>query len=176
MNGLGQPAVQESAAELRARLELVEACEPIWQAHQDAKAAAKEAAVSGDAVAYRAAVEAKNDAAVRLNGTRQWLRREARIAKLKANIPQLQQRLAGQILNEHGQEDAELRAELAERLDGWQAELVELEEVAAPLREALGALPTPVADVVVEDGGASVDVPSPAAMRARVRTGKTGGN
>ncbi|GHH67647.1 hypothetical protein GCM10017673_14990 [Streptosporangium violaceochromogenes] len=171
MNGLELPQPPRPIAELRAELALAEACEPIWQAHQDAKAAYAEALESGDLAAIRAAGRAKNAAAIRLNETRAWLRREARIARLTAEIPNVENRLAGPVVDRQGRESAELRAELEELLAAMRAELEELSELAAPLRELFGAQPGPDLPVVVEDGSASADG-VPVTVRARARTGK----
>ncbi|MEV4245223.1 hypothetical protein AB0J63_17630 [Streptosporangium canum] len=174
MNGLGLPKPSPSIAQLRADLAMAEACEPIWQAHQDAKAAHADAVESGDLAAIRETSRAKNDAAVRLNDTREWLRRERRITKLTAEVPALEARLAGPILDTAGREDAELRAELVAQLADLRQELPELESKAAPLRELFGSVPAAPIGVVVEDGSTSADG-LPAMAQARVRTGKTGG-
>ena len=174
MNGLGLPPAPTPFAQRRAEQAMDAACEPIWQAHQDAKQVLADAVESGDLVAMREASAAKNTAAIRLNDTRTWLRREKRIAKLQAEIPALEMRLAGPILDAAGREDAELRAELAACLATFREELPALEAEAQPLRDLFGAMPAEPIGVVVEDGSASADG-LPVTVRARARTGKTGG-
>lgn len=139
MNGLGLPAAEPTIAELRAQLAVATACEPISIELQEAKAAYRDALDDGNPKTVAAAKERKSVAADHINETRTWLRREARIGRLLAEIPQLEARLAGQVLDEHGGEDVELRAQLEAQLAAMREELPLLEEEAAPLRELFAA-------------------------------------
>lgn len=142
MNGLGLPAAEPTVAELRDRLALAEACEPIQQENSDAKQAYRDALATGDPAVVAAAKQRKQAAADRINETRTWLRGEARIAYLTGYLarPESQNR-----------PDVELRHAMRKELEG-------LEVLVAPFREAFGA--AQAAAVVVEDGSASVSTPA----------------
>ena len=170
MNGLGLPTSQPTLAELREQLAMAEACEPIKQELQEAKAAYREALDSSDQDAIAVAKQRKQAAAHHINETRTWLRREARIGRLLAMIPELQTRLAGPILDEHGRDDQQLRAEVEEALAAMKAELPALEAEAAPLRELFGAAGPPI---VVEDPDVTaVDMPVVKAEARAMKGGK----
>ncbi|MEV0586315.1 hypothetical protein [Nonomuraea sp. NPDC050310] len=168
-NGFELQTAQPSVRELREQLAMAEALEPIELELQAAKQAYRDALEDGDPQTIAAAKQRKQDAANHINETRTWLRRERRIAKLLTQIPALEERLAGQILDDDGREDADLRAQLQARLAGMREELPVLEAEAAPLRELFGT-PQP-SPVVVEDGSADVDAPAVTAT-AKARTGK----
>ncbi|NRQ35978.1 hypothetical protein HII36_29710 [Nonomuraea sp. NN258] len=168
MNGLGLPAAQPSVAELEAQLAMARALEPIQRELADAKRAYRDALDGGDQAVIEAAKERKRKAAHDANETRTWLRREARIAKLRQQLPALVERLAGRILDPDGREDVELRAELQERADGMRQELEALEGEAVPLRELFAAAGPPV--IVETPSVTEVELPT-ATVRARAQKG-----
>ncbi|WP_326637264.1 hypothetical protein OG884_26475 [Streptosporangium sp. NBC_01755] len=173
MNGLGLPAAQPTAAELRAQLALAEACEPIQQENLDAKQAYRDALERGDAAEIAAAKERKQAAAHQINETRTWLRREARIAKLQALIPALEEDLSKphwRPTSAWRPEEHRHLEEARERLAAMKAELPALEADAAPLREVFESLPVPVPPFVLEDGSAQVDLP-PVAVKSKTMKG-----
>ncbi|WP_101788642.1 hypothetical protein [Nonomuraea indica] len=151
MNGVMQPGPRKTARQLRDELAVVEACEPIQQAHQEAKTAYAEALKSGDPQAITAAKATKEQTAVRLNETRQWLRAEAAVAHLTHQLAT------------PGRRPAEQQASM-------EAQLAHLEQLVVPIREALAAFPARVPDVVVEEpGSARVTLPT---VQARKKGGQ----
>lgn len=161
--------VRRGSAQLRAELALVEACEPIEDAHAEAKDLYREALASGDPVAIRAAKAVKVAAANALNETRTWLRREAAIVKLSTiTIPKLEAVLAGPVLVKHGdadaREDPKARAQVQEALAAARAELEVMAAKAVQVRRDLEALGGVVqGDPVPHDlppGSADVDLPT----------------
>lgn len=170
--------VRRGSQQLRAELALVEACEPIEEAHLDAKDAYQQAVASGDAEAIREAKRVKVETGNRLNETREWLRREAEVVKLQTvTIPKLERVLAGPMLVPDGKggsvDDAKARADVQAALAAARAELTGLSVKAAETRTALEALGGQVVgDPVVRElppGSAEVTAP---AITVRPRAGK----
>lgn len=154
MNGLGNTPHEENplqwtARQLRDRLALIEACEPIQQAHHEAKQAYQEAMAAGNPRVIAAAKQARDMAASRLNETRRWLRAEARLAHLLTFL-------------------ASARPE-GERLAAEQ-EIGGLETLLAPYREAFAARPALPAGPGRAGGAGSAEVDMPA-VRVRAKGG-----
>ncbi|MEV4837795.1 hypothetical protein AB0K05_24955 [Nonomuraea sp. NPDC049486] len=171
---------QRQRAAVRA---LEDACTPLEEALYQAKEAYWEAVDGGDRAAIRAAKQAKQEAAARLEETRTWLRREAEIVKLQSRtIPRLEQILAGPMLVKDGKNDARedlvARAEVEQALTAARAELETLTALAIPLRRQLQELGGVVeSDPVPPDlppGSADVTLPAvtvkPKARRANTTT------
>lgn len=142
---MGKRIVRRGSTQLRAELELVEALEPIEEAHAEAKTAYRAALDSGDQAAIAAAKRVKLAAAHHLNETRTWLRRERAITKLSTvTIPELERVLAGPILISDGKgeagEDSEQRSELEQALAAAREELAAFQVEAGQMRRDLEAL------------------------------------
>ncbi|MFC3980163.1 hypothetical protein [Streptosporangium jomthongense] len=132
--------VRRGSQQIRAELELLEALEPIADEHQEAKEAYRAALASGDREAIEAAKERKLQASNQLNETRTWLRREQEIVHLAATIVAIEQRLAGPILDQDGEEDAAQRAELEAAVGQARSQLERAQAEAAVVRRELAAL------------------------------------
>lgn len=156
--------------QVRDEAALLEALQPIEQAHLDAKQAFKEARESGDQAAFLAAKQRKQATGNHLEETRTWLRREDAIRRLQAiTIPKLEQRLAGPILAQDGpgspaREDTKTRKQLETMLERARTELAKLGKEAADYRAQLEQLGGVVGgDPVPPDlppGSAEVELPS----------------
>jgi hypothetical protein len=175
--------VRQGARQRQAVRALEDACAPLEEAHYAAKEAYWEAVDGGDRATIRAAKQAKQAAATRLEEVRTWLRREAEIVKLQTRtIPRLQQILAGPMLVKDGKndakEDVKARAEVEAALAAAVAELEKSLALALPLRQALQDLGGVVeGDPVPPDlppGSADVTLPAinvkPRARRASTTT------
>lgn len=161
---------RRTSQQVRDEAALLEALEPIEQAHLDAKAAFKQARASGDREAFLAARKRKQATGNHLNEVRTWLRREDAIRRLQAiTIPKLEQRLAGPILAQDGpgrpaREDTKTRKQLETMLERARTELAELSRQAADYRAQLEQLGGVVGgDPVPPDlppGSAEVELPT----------------
>lgn len=160
--------VRRTSAQVRAELELLEALEPIEQAHLDAKAAYKAAVASGDRAAIKAAKQRKRETGDRLNEVREWLRREQVIRKLQTvTVPELERRAAS------GTDKQRREAEAV--LERARAELKTLADQAAAYRAALEQLGGVVTGEPVPadlpPGSADVSMPAVAVKAKAAATG-----
>lgn len=136
---------RRTSQQVRDELALLEALEPVEEAHLAAKAEYQEAVRSGDLARARAAKARKLETGNRLNEIRLWLRREAAIVDLQTKIiPDLEARLSRPILVQDGtgdaRDDTETRAALEAQLNAYRAELEVMSREAAAYRAELEAL------------------------------------